>query len=216
MNRVQPFHAPAGARIFIVEDEALIAMELADRLESMGFTPCGHANAGERALPMIVTARPHVVLMDINLGGALDGIDTARLLQREMDVPVVFLTAYFDAELVASASDVSAFGYLSKPYNDRDLNATLVMALGRHAATRELRQANQALSAAMTRVRQLRGLLAICSACKKIRDHHHEWHRLEAYITAHSDADFTHGYCPQCFETASQLLDAAGPRRHVA
>lgn len=131
--------------VFIVEDEALIAMELRDRLTRLGYEVRGVAAHGERAVEEIPTAAPDLVLMDINLAGQLDGIETARRVRERTDVPVVFLTAFSDPELVRRASALGPHGYLLKPFEERELHATIQVALVKHRADRALREANERL-----------------------------------------------------------------------
>jgi PAS domain S-box-containing protein len=133
------------ARVFIVEDEALIAMELSDRLTSLGYTVTGTASRGEEALQSLALARPDLVLMDIHLAGALDGIQTAARLRERADIPVIFLSAYSDAELLGQAGKVEPFGYLVKPFDERELHATIQMALYKHRMEQALRDANARL-----------------------------------------------------------------------
>lgn len=120
------------ARIYIVEDEALIAMELADRLTKLGYGVCGKTTRGEQALKDIPRINPDIVLMDISLAGELNGIDTAAKLRQALDVPVVFLTAFSDSALLKEALGTEPFGYLLKPFEERELHTTLQAALYRH------------------------------------------------------------------------------------
>lgn len=206
--RLQPSTVP---RVFVVEDEALIAMELLDRVGEYGYQACGHAATGEHALLAIAQARPDVVLMDIHLGAGMDGIDTARRLQEILDVPVVFLTAYCDAALVGRAARVDAFGYVLKPFRDQAVRAALAMALARHYDARTLRDANAALSANQERGAALKGIVPICMHCNKICDAERRWHRLEVFLSAHTHAQFSHGYCPECARQAYLASGFAPP-----
>ncbi len=129
-------------RIFVVEDEALIAMELSDRLERRGYEVCGQAAQGERALEAIPESGAALVLMDINLAGALNGIETAARLRERYDVPVVFLTAYSDGRCLQGAGAAGAYGYLVKPFQIDELHATIQTALCKHAMEQRLRQSN--------------------------------------------------------------------------
>ncbi|MDY3553311.1 PAS domain S-box protein [Gemmata sp. JC717] len=135
----------AHPRVFIVEDEALIAMELRDRLTRLGHDVCGVAAHGERALEQIPPAGPDLVLMDVCLAGRMDGIETACRLRTACDAPVVFLTAFSDAELLSRAADARPFGYLVKPFDERELNATILMALAKHRLDRAARAAHNQL-----------------------------------------------------------------------
>jgi signal transduction histidine kinase len=134
-----------AARIFIVEDEALILMEIRDRLENLGYEVCGSAARGESALELIAALRPDLVLMDINLAGAMDGVETARRLSATCDAPVVFLTAYSDPALIGNAALVGAFGYLVKPIEEAELYAAIEVARERKRAEAQIRRLNAEL-----------------------------------------------------------------------
>jgi PAS domain S-box-containing protein len=134
-----------AARIFIVEDEALIQMEIGDRLSQLGYVVCGAAARGEVAIGQIAETAPDLVLMDINLAGEIDGIETARRLRERSRLPIVFLTAYSDDALLRRAGETDPFGYLMKPFRERELHATIQMALLKHRLERTLHEANERL-----------------------------------------------------------------------
>jgi PAS domain S-box-containing protein len=134
--------ARSTTRVFIVEDEALIAMELQDRLLALGYSISGTASRGEEALAGILAAKPDLVLMDVRLAGTLTGIDVAARLREEADVPVIFLSAYSDANLLRQAGTVEPFGYLVKPFEERELHASIQMALYRHRMEQALRESH--------------------------------------------------------------------------
>ncbi|MCF7765048.1 MAG: response regulator [Verrucomicrobia bacterium] len=136
---MNPKTKPVIASIFLAEDEALIAMELAARLNSLGYAVCGTAARGEDLLRDILKTQTDLILMDINLAGELDGIDTASRLRQNHDLPVVFLTAYSDPNLLERAKQASPFGFLVKPYNESELNATIQIALHKHRSEAALR-----------------------------------------------------------------------------
>jgi len=128
----------AGPRILIIEDEAIVAMELEDRLREMGYTVSGTAASYEEALQLAQEHRPDLVLADIRIAGPKDGIDTVRALRERWDMPAVFLTAHSDAETLGRAVESAQFGYLTKPFRERELQATIEMALYRFRVEREL------------------------------------------------------------------------------
>jgi signal transduction histidine kinase len=132
-------------RVFIVEDEALIAMELQDRLEDRGYVVCGHAARGERAIEQIPDSGADVILMDIRLAGQLSGVDTVRALRDRCDVPAVFLTAFADGRCLRDAGEAGAYGYLVKPFQADEVHTTIQTALTRFRLERELRQSNAEL-----------------------------------------------------------------------
>ena len=143
------------ARIFVVEDEALIAMAIKDQLEQFGYAVCGTAARGESALGLIADREPDLVLMDINLACKMNGIEVAEKLHQSGDVPVVFLTAYSDSELLARAAITEPFGYLIKPFEERELHVTIEMALYKHSMEQKLLQSQR-----MEAVGQLTGGVA--------------------------------------------------------
>ena len=135
------------ARILIIEDEALIAREIKHRLINMGWIVVGTA-FGEEAIELALETSPDLLLSDIHLRRGLSGIDLARRIQDEIDVPVVFLTAYSDEDTVARAKEVTPYGYIIKPVDNRDLQITIEMALYKFRVERELKEQQQLLQTA--------------------------------------------------------------------
>jgi AmiR/NasT family two-component response regulator len=186
-------------KVLIVEDEAAIAMELHMRIAELGHTAVGPAATGARALALAEQERPHVALMDIHLAGPQDGVAAAGELRARFGIPVIFVTAYSSPELVARAKPAQPLGWLVKPFGDRELQITVELGLHRHAAEQQLRETNRQLAQALTEVKKLSGMLPICAQCKKIRDDQNYWHTVEEYICSHSEATFSHGFCPECY-----------------
>jgi YesN/AraC family two-component response regulator len=166
-------------------------------LRQAGYTVVGRAVDGEQAVEMACTASPDVVLMDIEMP-KLDGIEAARRIQECCPLPVVMLTAYESMDLVKQASVAGVGAYLVKPANAREIERSITIARARFNDLVELRRLNAELEAALAQVRTLSGLLPICAACKKIRDDQGYWHQVEVYIRNHSQAEFSHGICPDC------------------
>jgi len=117
------------ARILIVEDEAIIAMELENQLQSLGYEVTSVVNTGERAIQKAELDNPDLMLMDIRIKGEMDGIDTAEILRSRFGIPVIFSTAYADDERLNRAKLTQPFGYLLKPIQEMELKVTLEMAL---------------------------------------------------------------------------------------
>lgn len=134
-----------SGRIFIVEDEALIAMEIQDRLAALGYEVVGTARRGEDAVERIPGAEPDLVLMDISLAGEMSGVDAALALRQICDIPVVFLTAYSDDALVQRAMESEPYGYLVKPFDEREVSATVTTAIRKARMQRELLRAQERL-----------------------------------------------------------------------
>ena len=121
-------------RVLIVEDEALIALDIERRLIRLGFDVVGVADNREEALELFHESSPDLVLMDIFIRGPADGIETAEAISAISDVPVIFLTAFADDETIRRASAVSPYGYVIKPFDERTLTATISVAIERYKA----------------------------------------------------------------------------------
>ncbi len=130
----------APSRILVVEDESIIAADLQDTLEGMGFQVVGVVTTGEGAIQLADAHRPDLVLMDIMLKGELSGIGAAGRIREQFDIPVIFLTAFADEQVLSAAKHSVPFGYLLKPFEERLLGATIEMALYKHATDRQLRE----------------------------------------------------------------------------
>jgi len=127
-------------RIFVVEDEAIIQMDLCERLTALGYEVCGTATHGETTAQKIIALQPDIVLMDVHLAGTMDGVEVAQQVGDHFDVPIVYLTAYSEPRLIARASLTNVYGYLIKPFEERELHATLQVALARFSTERNLRR----------------------------------------------------------------------------
>ncbi|MFA6111146.1 MAG: response regulator, partial [Candidatus Latescibacterota bacterium] len=131
--------------ILVVEDEPIVALDLQQALQRLGYEVPSPLNTGEEVLARLPELRPDLVLMDIHLAGALDGIETARRLWTDSRVPVVYLTAYSTREVVQRATASEPFGYLTKPYSPGALGSTIEVALYKHRMAEELQQAHDLL-----------------------------------------------------------------------
>ncbi|MEW6233805.1 MAG: response regulator [Candidatus Omnitrophota bacterium] len=317
------------ANLLVVEDEFIIAQNLRNQLTDLGYSVLDVVSSGERAIQLLEERRPDLVLMDIVLSGSLDGVEAANRIRSQFGIPVIYITAFADKELFERAKITEPYGYLLKPFEERELQANIEMAiyksktekalkdseeryrtvadftydwefwlgtdgnflyvspsceritgyppeafvndpglyvgiihpedrhvakghfpdkldesgahtvefriitknnevrwiehccqpvfssegvwLGRRGSGRDISKRKAAerekerligeLQEALSKVKQLSGLLPICSACKKIRDDKGYWNQLEAYIRNHSEADFTHSLCPECAKT---------------
>lgn len=127
------------ARVLIVEDEALIAEELKGHLQGLNYRVLGHVDTGDKAICCALEMCPDLILMDIRLKGAMDGILAAESIRESIDVPIVYLTAHSDLETLRRAKASSPFGYILKPFQERELFVAIEMALQRHQVERALR-----------------------------------------------------------------------------
>ncbi len=137
------------ASIVVVEDERIVALDLSHRLVEMGYRVLRTVARGEDALRAVDTLRPDLVLMDINIEGAIDGIEAACRIRETSRTPVVFMTAYAEDETLARAQSSRPYGYLIKPYESRELHATIQVALARHDADAAVERSEERLRLAM-------------------------------------------------------------------
>jgi PAS domain S-box-containing protein len=133
-------------RILIVEDETIVAFNIQSRLERLGYTVVAIVSSGEAALEQVAMASPDLVLMDIKLRGKVDGITAAEQIRKQFQLPVIYLTAYTDEETLNRAKVTEPYGYILKPFEARDLNTTIEMALYKYQAEKQLREREQWLS----------------------------------------------------------------------
>ncbi len=127
-------------RLLVVEDEALIAEETADRLTRMGHEVVGIADTGREAIDMAQDHRPDLVLMDIHLKGRMTGIEAAQQIYDSLGTPVVFASAHSDRETLQRAQTNAQFGYILKPFRENDLTLALRVAMHRHHVETHLRK----------------------------------------------------------------------------
>lgn len=316
-------------RLLVVEDEFVVAADLQEQLRTLGYPVVATADTGAAAVAQARALHPDLVLMDVQLKGAMDGTAAAGVIAGELAIPVVFLTAHADDTTVERAQESGPFGYIVKPFDRRELRTTIKLALHRHELEQRVRRAERLLAAtlrsigdaviatdaagrvtfmnpvaealtgvlerdslgrdlagifvthealpgaadvdptltslpsgptgrlvrdttltsragiqlaidetrapirdeqgrvvggilvfrdvtersrqraereqliaelqtALANVKTLSGLLPICAWCKKIRDDRGYWEQVETYVEKHSQAEFTHGICPDC------------------
>ena len=130
-------------RIMIVEDERIVAKDLQFRLQGLGYQVAAMASEGHDAIAKASSSRPNLVLMDIRLENGMDGIEAAEQIRSQLDIPVVFLTAYADQATLARAKITEPFGYILKPFEERELQSTIEIALYRHKAEQKLRDSER-------------------------------------------------------------------------
>ena len=134
---------PQSQSIMIVEDESIVALDLKHQLIDLGYEVSGIAASGEQAIRMVAGRVPNLILMDVRLQGDLDGIDVASTLRKAHDVPVIFLTSHSDDDTVRRAARTAPYGYLTKPYQIRELRAGIEVALAKAHLERQLREADR-------------------------------------------------------------------------
>jgi len=144
--------------ILVVEDEAIVAADIEMKITSLGYTVSAVATSGEGALALAPETRPALVLMDVHLDGRMDGIDAAIAIRERYRTPVIFVTAFADRKTLDRAKLAQPFGYLVKPFGERDLQVAIEMALGRQEieTRQEEDDEDQALYAALASIRRRR------------------------------------------------------------
>ncbi len=203
---------PAHRNILIVEDESIIAMEIAARLQKLGYRVAATVNNGPEAIAKAEDLQPDLVMMDIYLKGEMDGVEAAATIKAGTKVPIIYLTANTDEQTFQRAKVTEPFGYLLKPFNEQELHRTIEIALYKAETEKELENYRQdlenslaerdqligKLQEALAKVKTLSGLVPICAACKNVRSDQGYWQKIESFIRDHSEAEFTHLVCPTC------------------
>lgn len=189
--------AQKSLRVLIADDSDSMSTIIRRQLEKIGHKVLDIATNGRKAFELAQSLQPDIILMDIEMP-EMDGLEATQLIQDKCPRPVVLLTSHDDPEMIQRASKVGAGAYLLKPPSAEEIERTMVIALARFADLMELRRLNTELQKALNNVKVLRGLLPICVGCKKIRDDKGYWQAVEGYIKDHSEAEFSHGLCPDC------------------
>ncbi|HDQ08286.1 MAG TPA: response regulator [Methanoculleus sp.] len=112
-------------KVMIVEDDAIIGMDIEHRVRRLGYEVTGVADNAKEAITLAADTKPDIALMDIRLRGDIDGIDTARMLKEQFALPVIFITAYSDLKMRSRALDLNPAGYIVKPIREVELKNTL-------------------------------------------------------------------------------------------
>ena len=135
----------SSGKILVVEDEVVIAMRLQQRLTSLGFDIVGVAYSGEEAVETARDLKPDLILMDIMIPGRLDGIEAAKAIKVELNIPVIFLTAFSEDKVIERAREAQPYGYILKPFQDREIKATVEIALYKKEIEEKLQKAHDEL-----------------------------------------------------------------------
>lgn len=180
-------------KIMVVEDEFIIASEIQKALEKNGYDVVAVESSGEAAIKNVAKVKPELILMDIMLNSEMDGIKTAMHIHSKSNIPIVYLSSYSNKEILEDAKLTEPYGYLVKPFNENELRTTIEMSLYKSKMEKE-RQKHQ------DKIKILQGFLTICAYCKKIRDDKGYWKNVAEYIRDHSEAEFSHGICPDCMK----------------
>ncbi len=156
----------AEIRILVVEDERIVAEDLRKSLEKMGYQVASIASSGDRAIKELEKKAVDLVIMDIVIRGEIDGIETAKIIRSRFNIPVVYLTAYTDEEMLRRARITEPFGYIVKPFDEKELHITIEMALYKSGMDNRLRENKEWMSAILNSIGD--GIIAIDSQSRII------------------------------------------------
>ncbi|WGV27709.1 hybrid sensor histidine kinase/response regulator [Halotia branconii] len=136
----------ANTNILVVEDEAIVAKHLLNKLKKFGYRVIATVSSGQEAINKALESRPDLVLMDIRLKGQIDGVEAAQEIRKHLDIPIIYLTAYADENTVERAKNTDPFGYLLKPFKEKELQTNIEIALTKHQLERQLKSSQKWLS----------------------------------------------------------------------
>lgn len=198
-------------RILIAEDDVVTATRLRGLLGSWHYDVV-HVSNGTDALGVLESEEPPALAILDWVMPEMTGVEICRRVrERQIAVPtyIVLLTSKDASVDIVAGLDAGADDYLSKPFDPAELRARLRAGERIVDLQRRLLTHVQGLEEALANVRRLSGLLPICAYCKAIRDDSDYWHRVEEYVTDHSEVQFSHGICPDCLNSVvkQQLWD---------
>jgi len=124
--------------VFVVEDESIVSKDIQHSLIKLGYNITGSASTGDKAIELIGTEHPDIVLMDIMLKGTMNGIEVAEIVKKEFSIPVIFLTAYADESTLSKAKISEPYGYILKSFKEIDLQTSIEMAIYKHKKEQEI------------------------------------------------------------------------------
>jgi CheY-like chemotaxis protein len=193
---------PALPPVLIAEDEAASRRLLEATLRRWGHEVVVTVDGDAAWAALQRSDAPSVAILDWVMPG-VEGVEICRRLHaRGSTTPpyLILLTANSERANVILGLEAGADDFMGKPFDPDELRARLIVAMRVVELRRKLAERVRELEEAISRVKQLHGLLPICAYCKKIRDDRNYWQRVEEYVSAHTDAQFSHGICPECYE----------------
>ena len=195
-------------QILIADDDPI-----SRRLAHHALADCGAdvatADDGQKAWEAIQSRTQSTVLILDRMMPGVDGVDlckAARLLPTFPPLYILMVTSAAETSDITAGLEAGADDYVIKPFKPAELKARAQVGMRMVALQESMARRLAELEQALANVKQLRGLLPMCSYCKKIRVDDHYWQKLEGYLTDHSDAEFSHGICPECFPS---VIDGA-------
>lgn len=189
-------------KILIAEDDSVCRYTLEAMLKQWGYYPIVAVDGNEAWQFLTSEDPPKLAIIDRIMPG-MDGLDICRQI-RELPITkplyIIILTHKNRKEDIVEGLIAGADDYVTKPFNSEELRARVKVGLRMINLQQELTERVKELEKAIAHIKQLQGLLPICSYCKKIRDDQNDWWKVEDYVSKHSDAQFSHGICPDCYK----------------
>jgi sigma-B regulation protein RsbU (phosphoserine phosphatase) len=198
-------------RVLIAEDDVVSRRILLTHLQNWGYEVVTTLDGDEAWRAISEQDAPKLAILDIMMPG-VDGLEICRRVRQRSGAItpyIILLTAKHGASEIVKGIEAGADDYLTKPYDRDELRARVQV--GARIVDLQTKLANRVkeLEGALQHVKQLQGILPICSYCKKIRSDQDYWQTVESYIADHSEAEFSHGICPACYETTvKEQLDS--------
>jgi phosphoserine phosphatase RsbU/P len=189
-------------RVLIAEDDAVSRHILQATLRKWGYEVVVCTDGNQTWQVLQAENAPQLVILDWMMPG-MDGVQICRKVREAPQAHpayIMLLTARERSQDIVEGLQSGADDYLTKPFDREELRARMQAGLRILELQSKLVERVRELEDTLSRVRMLQGLLPMCSCCKKIRDDSNYWQQIENYVTAHSDAQFSHSVCPQCYE----------------
>jgi DNA-binding response OmpR family regulator len=204
-------------KILIAEDEPISRLLIEKTLRAAGYDVTAVADGAAALQALCAADGPKLAVLDWVMPG-MDGVEVIRMVRaRPTNQPpyLIVLTSREGVESVLTALEHGASDYVAKAHDMRELVSRVHVGARVVQLQAELARRMEEAESALTHIRKLQGLLPICSYCKKIRRDKDYWQEIEVYISEHSEADFSHGICPTCYETVvePQLAEHEKRRR---
>jgi PleD family two-component response regulator len=193
--------AQGSQNILAVDDTRPNLRLLVEILAEGGYKVRPAAN-GQMALEAAKVEPPDLILLDIMMP-EMNGFEVCRQLkadERTRDIPIIFISALDETLDKVKAFAIGGVDYITKPFQAEEVLARVKTHLTIRNLQKSLQEQNRQLQEALANVKTLKGLLPICSSCKKIRDDEGYWQQVEVYVRDHSEAEFSHGICPDCIK----------------
>jgi sigma-B regulation protein RsbU (phosphoserine phosphatase) len=195
--------------VLIAEDDRVTGEILARTLQRWNYSTTLVSDGADAWNRLSVATDPTLAILDWMMPG-MDGPDVCRRVRQELPLANMYLllvTARESRGDVVAGLDAGADDYVIKPFDSEELRARVAVGARVLGLQQKLAERVDELQTALSNVKQLRGLLPICSYCKRIRGDDHYWQQVEGYVAQHSEAQFSHGICPACFDKVSAEIE---------